>query len=107
MCESSRFSAGVIFPWDVYGRERQRRFLLGLGHRDRQGLDQLLPRDDPPVQLDLRGLQHLSQPRDFHPQLAAAVRTSNIPSTDATAYPSVIKRTQDAAYVPHPERNHV
>ncbi|EMF56521.1 hypothetical protein SBD_2082 [Streptomyces bottropensis ATCC 25435] len=40
----------------------------GLSRRDSQGLDQLLPRDHPPVQLDLRGLQHLSQPRDFLPQ---------------------------------------
>jgi transposase len=33
-----------------------------------QGLEQFLPRDYPPVQLDLRGLQHLHQPRDFLPQ---------------------------------------
>ncbi|MFG2569805.1 hypothetical protein ACGFR6_30815 [Streptomyces sp. NPDC048567] len=56
------------------GRVRERRFRLrpghggGLGSRGRQGLDQLLPRDHPPVQLDLRGLQHPSQTRDFLPQ---------------------------------------
>ncbi|WP_406278509.1 hypothetical protein OHT93_37300 [Streptomyces sp. NBC_00191] len=54
-------------------RERQHRFLLGLGpggglgSRGCQGLDQLFPRDHPPVQLDLGGLQHLSQPGDFLP----------------------------------------
>jgi hypothetical protein len=37
---------------------------------------------------------------------AAASRSSSIPSTDATAHPSVMKRTQDAACLPHPERNH-
>lgn len=36
---------------------------------------------------------------------AAASRSSNIPSTDVTAHPSVMKRTQDAACLPHPERN--
>lgn len=40
----------------------------GLGSRGRQGLHQLLPCDHPPVQLDLRGLQHPSQPSGFLPQ---------------------------------------
>lgn len=37
---------------------------------------------------------------------AAASRSSSIPSTDATAHPSTIKPTQDAACLPHPERDH-
>ncbi|MFF3581288.1 hypothetical protein [Streptomyces mirabilis] len=39
---------------------------LGGGHG--QGFDQFLPRDHPPIQLDLCGLQHLGQTRDFLPQ---------------------------------------
>ncbi|MFF0143435.1 IS5 family transposase [Streptomyces sp. NPDC005227] len=57
-------------------RGRGRGFLLrpGLGHRGGPGsrggqsLDQLFPRDHPPAQLDLRGLQHRGQPGDFLPQ---------------------------------------
>ncbi|WP_405997688.1 transposase [Streptomyces sp. NBC_00829] len=81
-------------------RERRRRFLLrlgrvhgsGLGRGDCQGLDQFLPRDHPPVQLDLRGALHRTR--------AAASRSSGIPSTDATAHPSTIKRTQAVGMPP-------
>jgi hypothetical protein len=85
------------------------RFLLRLDHGSRlsgghgQGLDQLLSRDHPPVQLDLRGLQHPSQPRGFLPQTlhphpgsrlmlerraALAQRPGRSASTRATMRPS-------------------
>lgn len=74
-----------------YRRERRRRLLLclgrghgsGLASRACQGLDQFLDqflaRDHPPVPLDLRGLQHLSQPRDFLTQALHPHADSHLP----------------------------
>ncbi|MEU7473537.1 IS5 family transposase [Streptomyces sp. NPDC044984] len=42
-------------------------------------LEQFLPRDHPPVQLDLRGLQHLGQPRGFLPQALHSHPGSRLP----------------------------